>query len=1159
MFDSIPRVVEDDRQKRQWEFNVSGCSENLILDSHFYGMTPLYDILPPHEHQLNCIAISGLASHPFGSWQPKGGSKRFMWLRDALPRQHPTVRAWLYGYDTSLDDKTSFQSIPDLAASLIDHMKANDFTSPSAPPMILVAHSLGGIVLKQAITRLALCGERELHALELIKGAILFGVPNLGMEQSHLRALVDQQPNQALINDLAIDSPYLHNLNGQFLGHLFNRKIKVFWGYETRKSMTAVRGEDGDIQRSDTYEILVSRESATSNRSDEYDSTTFPINEDHSNMVKFVLDDPVCKVVLDKMGEIMSGEALSRSIPRRSSWATTEYDSESPSQEMERQNLPGLARSGQAPLGLNLDAPIHLRPRKKKMLNFAPVNAIISSLDVPGLSRRLEDIEKKSRYTFEWIYENDELEFPSWLRSGRGIYWIRGKPGAGKSTLMKFIFDDPRTRDLLKHWMDENDPIVAGFFFHLRGSVLQKSLEGLIRSIIVQILRQRPDLANLLTPLVEASLKKNFPLGEEVFQTAFQKHVWTRQSLGNALRLIIRQKLVDLSICFFFDALDEYDGSPKVIRDFLTELLDESTTGRTTVKICFASRPWEAFTERFQHSLGFPIHEYTETDIREYCSQRITQYGAVADVLEDLIPDIHKTAQGIFLWARLALSDLYDAAAAGRGIHELRKQLRELPQDLHKYYEEIVKRCPTSLKETAYALLEIVTRSFLSFSLLEVHYILACSYKPTYEECYRAIQSHDVREFSPYTARKLINSACGGLLEITQQGTQEYRIQLMHQTVREFVLSPKFKTVILGDLAKFQHENGHSFITKALVVLGPPQAIKLFSTQHDFLPRPLGLELAFYFKQAELTTGNSQLEFLESIPALRLATYINKAKVFHGEYDVSDPPHDHIFHFAMYCGLHLCIQDLLRRQLKAADKRNRLLRDFLRLIRPLSTNPYSIRVSLDLLYDTGFEFQGLFQHLIKSNALCLVGGKELEKATSAFKIKQLDEDMFELVGKYLLEREHNPAEAFRSLVDNDGNSLYICNSQLVAWLLDHGMDPSSPDARGRSLVDYAVYFTATSKCNLPDIWRELAKSTVVILRHGGLPRMASAKLWSKARRRLYAMHENEGEMTDSDDDIKDMIPHLDAAYGVQSPTPTNSKLRHRFTTRLRNLFLSRPG
>lgn len=188
------------------------------------------------DSRSSCIAISGLSSHPFGSWQPRGGRKEFMWLRDELPQRHPTMRAWIYGYDTNLTDSTSFQSISDLSISLINHLEASDFASPSAPQILIMAHSLGGIVFKEAISNLARGGERSIHILRLIRGAILFGVPNLGMEQSHLQSLVQYQPNRALVDDLAVGSPYLKILDQQFLAHRIVQRMNIIWAYETRTS-----------------------------------------------------------------------------------------------------------------------------------------------------------------------------------------------------------------------------------------------------------------------------------------------------------------------------------------------------------------------------------------------------------------------------------------------------------------------------------------------------------------------------------------------------------------------------------------------------------------------------------------------------------------------------------------------------------------------------------------------------------------------------------------------------------------------------------------------------------------------------------------------------------------------------------------------------------
>ncbi|RSL56714.1 hypothetical protein CEP53_006704 [Fusarium sp. AF-6] len=39
--------------------------------------------------------------------------------------------------------------------------------------------------------------------------------------------------------------------------------------------------------------------------------------------------------------------------------------------------------------------------------------------------------------------------FVDWLRSGEGLFWIQGKPGSGKSTLVRYIIDDETTQTLL--------------------------------------------------------------------------------------------------------------------------------------------------------------------------------------------------------------------------------------------------------------------------------------------------------------------------------------------------------------------------------------------------------------------------------------------------------------------------------------------------------------------------------------------------------------------------------------------------------------------------------------------------------------------------------------------------------------------------------------
>jgi hypothetical protein len=68
------------------------------------------------------LAIPGLGSHALGSW--KSTTSDEVWLRDFLPRDLPNVRVLLYGYDSTLSDSLSKQSIEDLGRALLEHITA---------------------------------------------------------------------------------------------------------------------------------------------------------------------------------------------------------------------------------------------------------------------------------------------------------------------------------------------------------------------------------------------------------------------------------------------------------------------------------------------------------------------------------------------------------------------------------------------------------------------------------------------------------------------------------------------------------------------------------------------------------------------------------------------------------------------------------------------------------------------------------------------------------------------------------------------------------------------------------------------------------------------------------------------------------------------------
>ena len=150
----------------------------------------------------------------------------------------PKLRSLIYGYDTKLFKSRSFQDLDDIAWSFIVSLKEIRRSLSSANPVILLAHSLGGIVLKRALVLLAEeINAEEKKILESVKGLVFFGVPHRGMEISHFLAMVAKQPNEDLINKtLSPDSILLPELDRSFTELVLRIKPDIQFVYETAES-----------------------------------------------------------------------------------------------------------------------------------------------------------------------------------------------------------------------------------------------------------------------------------------------------------------------------------------------------------------------------------------------------------------------------------------------------------------------------------------------------------------------------------------------------------------------------------------------------------------------------------------------------------------------------------------------------------------------------------------------------------------------------------------------------------------------------------------------------------------------------------------------------------------------------------------------------------
>ena len=165
-----------------------------------------------------------------------------MWLRDQLPLGFPGARIMTYGYDTGLLKSSSFQTIDHIAQFFIAKLKSIGKAQTFTRPVVFLAHSLGGIILKRAICYLADSGAAEDFMLQKVRMVIFFGVPSKGMKMSYMLPMVDGQPNKQLVEALS-DSPqneFLSWLNNSFSGIALFRHLRLVSAFETQLTTTFV-------------------------------------------------------------------------------------------------------------------------------------------------------------------------------------------------------------------------------------------------------------------------------------------------------------------------------------------------------------------------------------------------------------------------------------------------------------------------------------------------------------------------------------------------------------------------------------------------------------------------------------------------------------------------------------------------------------------------------------------------------------------------------------------------------------------------------------------------------------------------------------------------------------------------------------------------------
>jgi hypothetical protein len=310
---------------------------------------------------------------------------------------------------------------------------------------------------------------------------------------------------------------------------------------------------------------------------------------------------------------------------------------------------------------------------------------ILQSLLFPRMNDRRLLIHESYPKTFSWIFEASASPFQTWLERGTGAFWVSGKAGSGKSTLMKYLVQSPQTDVVLRSWAGGRELYIASFYFWVTGTRMQKSQEGLLQSIIYGILSQEP----ALIPIV---LRDRWER-DAVFHR--NPEPWSLVELYAALNKIICVK-PKARFCFFIDGLDEFTGDANQ-QGVLAERIQELASS-PSVKICVASRPWTAFDNVFggDERRKLILERLTRDDMDKYVRGMLEENARFTALLRkdpaasSLVHEIRDKAQGVFLWVTLVVKSLLSGLTQHGGLEELQHRLQALPPDLRAFFARML-------------------------------------------------------------------------------------------------------------------------------------------------------------------------------------------------------------------------------------------------------------------------------------------------------------------------------------------------------------------------------------------------------------------------------------------------------------------------------------
>ncbi|RDW79149.1 uncharacterized protein DSM5745_06001 [Aspergillus mulundensis] len=370
----------------------------------------------------------------------------------------------------------------------------------------------------------------------------------------------------------------------------------------------------------------------------------------------------------------------------------------------------------------------------------------------------------------------------------KGLIWIKGKPGSGKSTFMKHAFC--RALDELQ----EEGAVVAAFSFNAQ----DKNKVDLFGSLLHQLLQ-----AN------ESDLHTFMKAFDDKLENIGSDAKWSEEELWSYLKAMFTVQRRSRTL-FFVDGLDECEsGGMRELALLFREMTTAAHAVDAKLSICLFSREYPKVS--VESCPEIMIDRLNGIDIRRYVEQKFNIVGVGKhQEWRKLAAAIVDKSSGVFLWVVLVVDTVLKDHDDGKNLKYLERRLRETPLALEKLFEQLLITVDSHDLDLTKKLFSWVVYAVKPLRLLEWHHILAWIRDEPPKSLKEWRKSSDYTETAWQLERQLQrisrglvginaqetesalddrNSMCGDAGSLNSQEGETRTVQVIHGSVREFFLS----------------------------------------------------------------------------------------------------------------------------------------------------------------------------------------------------------------------------------------------------------------------------------------------------------------------------------------------------------------------------------